>query len=578
MRHNILTPSKRSVILQHKDFIIELRHFKKISKFLKSLDIHDLDSKTLYDLLYESDLKNCNNSKFISFSVGYRSCSRTCKCYVENLSSKISDIKSKYDSDKKEKINQKRKITVNLKHGVDSVFQLAAVKNKSKLTKKHKYGDENYRNSEKIVETNLTKYGVDNPMKSENLRSVYYEEFYKRDFLSISKKVKSTKKQKYGDENYRNSEKIIETNLTRYGVDNPPKSLKVKEKISKNLRASLYDRFTLKYGNVLTPLFSKEDYINGIDDVWQCYLCGNAVEGSIINGIIPRCLTCYPYRISKFEIEVRNFLENDLKVPSIVANDRTLISPKELDILIHEKKLAIECNGLYRHCENSGIKPKNYHLEKTKQVNKIGYSLMHILDVDWYNSQNIVKSMLRHKLGLSKKLHARKGKIRALSFSESSKFFEDNHLQGNVSSKLSFGLVVDDQLVSAMSFSKSRYSKQADWELLRFCNVVDHTVVGAASKLISHFRKHHTGTVISYCDQSYGGSGFYSQIGFRKIKETPPGYYYVKDGKLFSRIKFQKHKLKNVLENFDPNKTEWENMQSNGYDRIWDCGHTVYML
>ena len=24
---------------------------------------------------------------------------------------------------------------------------------------------------------------------------------------------------------------------------------------------------------------------------------------------------------------------------------------------------------------------------------------------------------------------------------------------------------------------------------------------------------------------------------------------------------------------FDPHLTEWQNMQLNGYDRIWDCGH-----
>lgn len=45
---------------------------------------------------------------------------------------------------------------------------------------------------------------------------------------------------------------------------------------------------------------------------------------------------------------------------------------------------------------------------------------------------------------------------------------------------------------------------------------------------------------------------------------------------LESRQKYQKHKLKNKLEKFDPNLTEWENMQMNGYDRIWDCGNLVF--
>ena len=28
----------------------------------------------------------------------------------------------------------------------------------------------------------------------------------------------------------------------------------------------------------------------------------------------------------------------------------------------------------------------------------------------------------------------------------------------------------------------------------------------------------------------------------------------------------------------DPDKTEWENMQDMGYDRIWDCGSACWEL
>ena len=37
-----------------------------------------------------------------------------------------------------------------------------------------------------------------------------------------------------------------------------------------------------------------------------------------------------------------------------------------------------------------------------------------------------------------------------------------------------------------------------------------------------------------------------------------------------------KHKLKDKLTNFDPNLTEFENMENNGYFRIYDCGNKVY--
>jgi len=40
-----------------------------------------------------------------------------------------------------------------------------------------------------------------------------------------------------------------------------------------------------------------------------------------------------------------------------------------------------------------------------------------------------------------------------------------------------------------------------------------------------------------------------------------------------NRMNFQKHKLKNKIQNFNEELTEYENMLNNGYDRIWDCGN-----
>jgi hypothetical protein len=36
--------------------------------------------------------------------------------------------------------------------------------------------------------------------------------------------------------------------------------------------------------------------------------------------------------------------------------------------------------------------------------------------------------------------------------------------------------------------------------------------------------------------------------------------------------------LKDKLKDFDPVLSEWENMQMNGYDRIWDCGNFIYEM
>jgi hypothetical protein len=57
---------------------------------------------------------------------------------------------------------------------------------------------------------------------------------------------------------------------------------------------------------------------------------------------------------------------------------------------------------------------------------------------------------------------------------------------------------------------------------------------------------------------------------------TAQGYHYVSPdfSTVFNRQMFQKSKLSKKLKTFDPNLSEWENMKMNGFDRIWDCGHS----
>ena len=47
---------------------------------------------------------------------------------------------------------------------------------------------------------------------------------------------------------------------------------------------------------------------------------------------------------------------------NVICNDRTIISPKELDIVLPDVKLAIEYDGSYWH--SSAFVDQKYHLEK----------------------------------------------------------------------------------------------------------------------------------------------------------------------------------------------------------------------
>ena len=131
-----------------------------------------------------------------------------------------------------------------------------------------------------------------------------------------------------------------------------------------------------------------------------------------------------------------------------------------------------------------------------------------------------------------------------------------------------------------MTFGKSRYNKNYTWELLRFCSLKGYNVVGGASKLLSHFRKQYSGSIISYANRRWSNGDLYRKLGFKMIGKTDPNYFYFKDGhtELFSRIAFQKHKLKSLLENFNPDLTEEQNMFNNNYRKIYDSGNLVFFL
>ena len=53
-------------------------------------------------------------------------------------------------------------------------------------------------------------------------------------------------------------------------------------------------------------------------------------------------------------------------------------------------------------------------------------------------------------------------------------------------------------------------------------------------------------------------------------------FVYILNNKRYNRVMFQKHKLKNVLKNFDQSKTENENMFANGYRIMYDSGNMVF--
>ena len=204
--------------------------------------------------------------------------------------------------------------------------------------------------------------------------------------------------------------------------------------------------------------------------------------------------------------------------------------------------------------------------------------MLHIFDDEWNEKQQIVKSRLRHILKCKfKRIYARKCEIKELSTEDKDKFLTKYHLNGKDRSSVRYGLFYKKHLVSVMTFVHSRFDKNYQWEISRYASIFNFVIVGGMSKLISHFEKHqHPESLVAYVDRRWGDGEVFKQIGFNFIRNTRPSFFYTKHGIRFTRHTFMKHRLNDILDIFDENKSEEQNMKDNDYYRIYDCGNVVY--
>jgi len=449
-----------------------------------------------------------------------------------------------------------------------------------KKTKLEKYGDENYNNVGRGKKTKLEKYGDENYNNRDKMKQTNLERYGQN--VSPTTVSSTTQRAQSGEIGFKSN--LYKRYLEENHVTNVSQLPEIKHRIKLKQQINVFNTIIDRCSNIVIPLFDVTEFdgVGYYDKLYRfkCNRCGTEFEDYLYSGHIPRCKTCYPslnIGISYAEKEISDYIRTILPHVTIIENDRSVLSGKELDIYIPEKKIAIEYNGNYWHSESTGNKDKNYHLNKTKKCNEQNIRLIHIFEDEWLYKQDIVKNRLKHILGIqTKKIYGRNTVVREISPKEKGEFLEKTHIQGNDKSKIKIGLFYENELVSVMTFSKRVIFKNQQWELSRFST--KYNVIGGASKLLKYFvRTYNPEKIISYSDIRWNTGKIYETLGFIEVKQTPPGYFYLLNNQRINRINFQKHKLNEKLEVFDVNLTEWQNMQLNGYDRIWDCGNYKYI-
>ena len=454
-------------------------------------------------------------TNFKNFSFGYyATCSQFCSTQDKTRNAKISKNQN-YDHTKIKKNNLE-------KYGVESFFQTPEFQEKTRKTKLDRYGSEIYNNIDKAKQTNLEKYG-----NSCYLASKSGQEYLstKRFIHGGSFKLDSTSAKALNDIN-----SLIEMNKTMSVLE-----------IAETLGVS-YSGVGKKF---------------------------------LEHGIIPNK---FPRNYNKLQGK----LFDELKVLglNIIFNDRKVIYPKELDIYFPDKKVAIELNGLYWHSfyEAESKEDKLKHEHKRMLCQEKDIRLIQITDHEYLTKPDICINIIKTALGISQRsIRASKCKIVQVDTKTEKDFLDKNHIQGYSKSSIKLGLEYENELVFLMTFGKARFDSQHDFELIRAASKLGYHVHGGASKLLKFFRLNNPKkTLISYCDKAKFTGNMYHKLGMTLIRESSPGYFYHKSGKIISRFQAQKKNLSKILSNYDENLTESENMFQHNWGRYWDCGTMVF--
>lgn len=283
--------------------------------------------------------------------------------------------------------------------------------------------------------------------------------------------------------------------------------------------------------------------------------------------------------LTRPQYEIYSIIKDLIDEENINVNYK--LKNKELDIFIPYLKLAVEYNGFYWHSVQH--RDKKYHIDKWNLCKDNNIKLITIWEDDWKYKQDIVKSIIKNSLNQTEnKIYARQCQIRGVSYFDTQNFINNNHIQGHARSSINLGLYHNEELVSIMTFGnkrmimKSHSESKNDYELLRFCSKINTVVIGAASKLFSHFVEYYKPeTVVSYANCDISNGNLYEKLGFKFISHTGLNYWWAKDEKRHHRSNFMKHKL--VEQGEDPSLTEDQIMISRGYTKIFGTGNLKYV-
>lgn len=268
------------------------------------------------------------------------------------------------------------------------------------------------------------------------------------------------------------------------------------------------------------------------------------------HGHCPKCTTS----TSKSEREIYAWVKS--VCPQAEQTVHNIEGVTEADILVRDKKVAIEYNGHWWHSLQALTRPdsktnkprmtpaqaKKYHYMKSYNCEQQGIRLIHIWDYEWADprKQKVLKNIILGALGMLKeRYYARECEIHRYDmggprWSEVNKFFAENNIQGCRGGRFAYMLEKDGRFLMGYKFGRpsgGRAKKLYEYEMARGASAPGVQVIGGASRLWKHFVDEvKPKSVVYYIDYNYFDGRSVEKLG-GKFVTSQPGVknYWVKE-------------------------------------------------
>lgn len=360
---------------------------------------------------------------------------------------------------------------------------------------------------------------------------------------SFKEHCKKVMLERHGVENAASSPTIMakqrKTLMERYGVDNIMKHKDVaKEASKKSVKTRIQRGYIKQVDGKTMPQHAKELGFS------------RSYFGKLVKSYGFEEAIRHDKRVSSLEKAFSEILTST----GLDFSAQVRIDNKVADFVCND--IAFECDGLYWHSDF--FVNNNYHVDKMRVYRDNNLRSMFFRSDEIIYKTEIVRSIVRNCLRCnSRRMMARKLKVREISKQDGYAFILQNHLMGKPSSVSScFGLFNGEELVSVLQMKKH---KNNIYEISRFCSKLECSVVGGFSRLLSCFtKKYIPSEVFTFIDLRYGMGDYLEPLGFTKVS-CYKSFKWTNGSLVFHRMKF-------------PSSSGYDM----GYAKIWDCGQAKY--